>query len=134
MQKIFILAAIGFSAFLGFIIYTANTGNEMPAQQLVRSIDHGDKVAHFLLFGALSFLLNLAVTTKSFRWRRLSIYRGTALVAVFAVFEEGSQRFISSRSFDYFDLLADLMGVALFAFVTALFIRTSYCLNCRNHM
>lgn len=38
------------------IIYAANTGSEMPAQQLIRSVNHGDKVAHFTLFGALSFL------------------------------------------------------------------------------
>lgn len=125
MQKVYVLIATGFSAFLAFIIYTANTGNEMPVQQLIRSVDHGDKVAHFILFGALSFLLNLAVTKKCFKWGRWSVYRGTALVAVLAVCEEGSQRFIASRTFDYFDLLADLTGVVLFAFITALFIKTT---------
>lgn len=123
MQKIYVLVAIGFCLFLGFIIYTANTGNEMPLQQVIRSISHGDKLAHFTLFGLLSFLLNLAVTTKRFQWRRWSIYRGTAIVAVFAVFEEGSQRYISSRTFEYLDLAADLSGVLVFAVISAWFIK-----------
>ena len=125
MQKIFVAAAIGFSLFLGSIIYIENTGGGVPAIGFIRSLSHGDKAAHFMLFGLMSFLLNLALAGACFKWRRWAIYRGSALVGVFTVLEECSQRFVATRTFDYFDLLADILGIALFAIVTASYLKKS---------
>lgn len=118
MQKIFIAVATLFAAFIGFILYSENTGNQLPQTVMVRSITNGDKFAHFLLFGALSFLVNLAAEGKCFVLGRWSVYRGTALVLLFAMLEEGSQYFLPTRTFDYFDLLADVLGILMFAIAT----------------
>lgn len=120
MQKFYSIFASAFAVFIVFIIYSANTGSPLPAATLVLSMDHGDKFAHFVLFGFLSFLLNLAFGAKCFRFGPFSIYRGTILVATVALLEEISQRYISTRAFEYYDLLADFGGIVFFAFLTAL--------------
>jgi len=125
MHKIYTTAAIVFSSLLGLIIYAEDTGGAIPATELVRSFNHGDKVAHFLLFGALSFLLNLAFIGKCFNWGCVSVYRGTAIVAVFATLEECSQYFIPTRTFDYFDLLADFSGLLIFGIATACLLKNN---------
>jgi VanZ family protein len=80
---------------------------------LVQSIPAGDKVGHFLLFGTLAFLANLAVARSgaSLRWH-LKI---SALVVVVVVAEELSQIFLPHRNFDSMDLVADLAGIILFS-------------------
>lgn len=118
MHKLYVSLATGFGLFLICIVYSANTGTDMAIMQWVRSFDHGDKVAHFLLFGVLSFLLNFAFKARSIKLGRWSIYSGTALVVILALFEEFSQHFIATRMFDYFDLLADLTGIFVFALFT----------------
>jgi len=108
-----------------FMIYGANMGSSAPAAIYLRSIAHGDKIAHFLLFGFFSFLLNLALSTKRFEFGRISVYRGTVLVGLLALVEELSQRFIQTRTFEYYDLLADFAGIIFFALLTALYARES---------
>lgn len=118
MQKFFIVTAVIFSLFILSIIYHANTDGSMGAMIAVRSVMHGDKIAHFFLFGTLGFVLNLAFSCKTWRWFGISLYRGTALVLLFAVVEEFSQHFISRRNFDLLDLLADVLGLLFFAVIT----------------
>ena len=118
MQKFFNVTAVVFSLFILSIIYHANTDGSMGAMIAVGSIMHGDKIAHFFLFGSFSFVMNLAFSCKTWRWLGISVYRGTALVLLFATIEELSQHFISRRNFDLLDLLADFLGLLFFAVIT----------------
>lgn len=120
MQKIYSTLTAVVAIFIVYTIYAANTGNTLPAANYLRSIAYGDKVAHFMLFGFLSFLFNLALATKCFEFGRFSVYRGSMLVGVAALLEELSQQFILTRTFEYYDLLADFSGIACFALITAL--------------
>jgi VanZ family protein len=90
----------------------------MGATTAVRSVMHGDKIAHFFLFGALGFVLNLTVSYRTWRWFGIPVYRGTALVLLFTIVEDFSQHFISHRNFDLQDLLADVLGLLFFAVIT----------------
>jgi len=121
MQKIYSTLACVVTIFIAYIIYAANTGNSLPVENYLRSIAYGDKLAHFMLFGFLSFLINLALGAKHFRVGRFSVYRGSMLVGAMALLEELSQQFIQTRTFEYYDLLADFSGIAFFALITALF-------------
>ncbi len=80
---------------------------------MLQSIPAGDKLGHFLLFGTLAFLANLAVARSgvSLAWH-LKI---TALVVVVVMAEELSQIFLPHRNFDSMDLVADLAGIILFS-------------------
>jgi hypothetical protein len=118
MQKFFNITAVLFSLFILSIIYLANTGGNVAAMTAVRSVMHGDKIAHFFLFGTLGFVLNLAFFCKTWRWFGIPIYRGTALVLLFAIIEESSQYFITRRNFDLMDMLADVLGLLFFAIFT----------------
>ena len=118
MQKIFNVTAVTFSLFILSIIYHANTDGSMGAMSAVRSVMHGDKIAHFFLFGTLGFVMNLAFSCKTWAWFGIPVYRGTALVLLFAIIEEFGQHFISRRHFDLLDLLADVLGLLCFAVIT----------------
>jgi len=134
MQKLYWILATAVAVLIVCAIYSANTGSSMPAMHLLRSIAYGDKVAHFLLFGFFSFLLNMALSTKRFKFGRFSVYRGTVLVGLLALLEELSQRFISNRTFEYFDLLADFAGIFFFAVLTALYARESIACCSRSRL
>ena len=79
---------------------------------------YGDKVGHFVLFGLLSGLVNLAVFET---WPRQDVTRlaleASAILAVPIGLEEFSQRWFPLRSFSIADLLASYLGVAVFAWV-----------------
>lgn len=48
------------------------------------------------------------------------IYTGTVLVFLFVLIEELSQHFIPNRTLDGVDLIADILGIMLFNFLTIL--------------
>ncbi|MGC8857073.1 MAG: VanZ family protein [Anaerolineae bacterium] len=79
---------------------------------------HGDKVGHFLLFGILSFLINLT-TLRSLRIltpRRVAVTVSLLLALALGI-EEWSQHFFPARTFDLWDLCFSLLGVGLGAWL-----------------
>ena len=110
------LISIGFFGFILWIIYQANVGETNVFFSLVRQVPFGDKLGHFFLFGLLTFLLNLVLKFKVFRHKYILL--GTLLVLGFVSVEESSQYWIPSRTFDGIDFLADLIGIALFDFIS----------------
>lgn len=112
--------AIAFAVFFGFIlwiIYEANTGSSNIFLYAVDLIPHGDKVGHIWLYGGLAFLLNLLFKRRVVLVKSERLQLGSVLVLGFAVIEELSQGFFATRSLDGWDLLADLMGVCIAAFL-----------------
>jgi len=96
-----------FFAVLLAIIYKADTANYNFAFHVVGMIPYGDKIAHAILYGIMAYLLNYGLNGK--RWFRIEI--GMLLVMSFAFVEEVSQLYFPSRTFDWFDLLADVIGI-----------------------
>lgn len=120
MNKLAIAIALGFFAFILWVIYLANTGGSSVFFDLIRVLPYGDKLGHFCLFGILTLLINLASHCKSFPIGRLHVYYGTAVVTIFALTEEISQRFIPSRTFDLMDLTAGALGSLSFTYFSYL--------------
>jgi polysaccharide biosynthesis protein VpsQ len=102
-----LLYPASFFAVLLAIIYKADTANYNFAFHVVGMIPYGDKIAHAILYVIMVYLLNYGMNGK----RIFRIEIGTLLVMSFAFAEEVSQLYFPSRSFDWFDLLADAVGI-----------------------
>ena len=105
----------------GWVILEANLGYDNILVDFIRSIDHGDKIAHFLLFGTFTFLLNLALSLRSFRVGRMDILIGSLIVLLIAMVEEFSQIIIPFRVFNWWDMLSNTLGIIVFSFLSILF-------------
>jgi VanZ family protein len=100
----------GWLALILAIIWLAD--REGPsALAWVYYIPAGDKLGHFLLLGGLAFLLNVSLGGRRVRLFGRGCLLGSALVLGFAALEEGSQAFIATRTCDWLDLAADILGV-----------------------
>ncbi len=77
-------------------------------------IPYFDKIAHFLLMGGFSFLVNLLLSARSVSVWKLRYLLGSIIVLTVVTIEEFSQMFIGGRSFDVGDLVADYAGIMIF--------------------
>ncbi|MGB0937097.1 MAG: VanZ family protein [Colwellia sp.] len=118
------IVSFTFFVFILWIIYLANTGQSSVFFKFVASIPYGDKVGHFCIFGVLTLAANFLLKCKTLTFtfvsnKELNLYVGSMLVFLFALTEELSQFFIANRTLDIFDLLADILGIVIFSFLTA---------------
>ncbi len=109
--------AILYAAMIILLIVLADTGR-LGFLHRVYDFPYGDKVGHFVLFGILGLLVNLAVYEI---WPRVSI-RSLAIwtsgaLAVLIGLEEFSQRWFSTRTSSVLDLAASYAGLALFTWL-----------------
>lgn len=97
--------------FLVALVVAADTGVGPRFWNFIRSIPCGDKVGHFVLFGALSFLVNWILFARTWRVGSVTVLKGSVILSAFVLAEEISQLFIRTRTFDWFDLLSDAIGI-----------------------
>ncbi len=99
------------------MIYDANYKVPNILIQHASQIPYGDKLGHIVLYGLLAFLVNYALDFKTLRsvWGALQV--GALWVLAFAFLEEGSQLFLSTRTFSLADALCDVIGVVLFSYM-----------------
>ena len=109
--------AIFFGLFILIIIILADTGH-IGMLGKVYDIPNGDKVGHFVVFGLLSFVVNLSVFEAHplADKRRLAVVT-SLILACFIGLEELSQAFFPRRTADIFDFLASCAGVTFFAWL-----------------
>ncbi|WP_076416183.1 VanZ family protein [Shewanella sp. UCD-KL12] len=123
-KRIVYAISSSFFMFIVWMIYTANTGGHSILFELVGAIPYGDKLGHILLFGLLTlcanFTLNFATIKLSLRSFEPRLYKGSLLVIVFVLLEEGTQYYIPTRTFDIYDILADGLGIGMFTFISYL--------------
>lgn len=82
--------------------------------RVTSNIPHADKLSHFLLFGMLTFLVNISLPHKKIRFIPL----GSLLVFIFSILEEASQFFIETRNFDLVDLTSNFLGIWFFTILS----------------
>lgn len=107
------LTFVFFAAFIGLVIYIADSGQGAKYWSFLDHVPYGDKLGHFLLMGTLCLLLNLALRARTLQRGRGTILLGSLIVAGIATAEEITQLFLSSRTFDLTDLAADYLGIFL---------------------
>jgi len=109
-----------FFVFCVAIIVLADNGSLPRPIRALYDFPNGDKVGHFILFGALTFF-----TTRAFLSSFPSRPRGWVtfsiglILALLIGLEEFSQKSFPARTFDFFDLLASYAGIVAFAFLAA---------------
>lgn len=111
-QFLFKITALLFTVFIGFVIYSANAGNDLFVFR-IKMFPYGDKFAHATLMGLLTFLLNLAMNGKTIKWRNQKWLLMSLLMIPLVTIEEFSQIFLDNKSFDLLDLLANYIGIAI---------------------
>ena len=110
--------AILFTLFILLIIVLADAGVLSHYVGFVYELPWGDKAGHFILYGVLTLLINLAI----FRARpdqnriRLAVKLGLTLALLIGL-EEFSQLYFSNRTFDLVDLSFSYMGLLCFSWV-----------------
>lgn len=105
-----ILTAVYIFILVG-IIFIADTKSTAYVLGFVGNIPFGDKLGHFFLMGTFSFLVNLVLQARTFGIGKIRYLLGSLIVFTIVASEEFSQLFISGRSFDLTDLLADTSGI-----------------------
>ncbi len=114
--------SIGFSValfvFMVMISVLADVGHQTPLFDAIRSTPNGDKICHFLLFGALAFFVHRALDFRTWLVCGWRVPVGPLLVLTLATFEELSQGFFPQRTLDFVDWLSDLFGIASFSWLS----------------
>lgn len=118
MHKLISVFSILFFGFILWVIYLANTAQKSIFFDLVASIAYGDKLGHFCLFGFLTLGANFAFKLRYLAFSSLHVYVGSMTVFIFVILEELSQHFVTSRTLDATDLLADFVGIIVFSLLT----------------
>ncbi len=108
------IIGISFLLFIGFVILSANFGWDFFFFAWVKYLPLGDKMAHFILVGGISFFVNLLLDVKKIKVGQGAILLGSCLVFIFITFEEFSQMFLTRRNFDLKDLSANYLGIFFF--------------------
>jgi len=109
--------ALLFSLFIATIIVLADLG-KLGFLHFVYNIPYGDKAGHFLLYGILALLIDLALF-RSLPLRspkRIAVYCGLILALLIGA-EEFSQQYFASRTSSLNDLIASYLGVAFFSWL-----------------
>lgn len=118
MQRVFLGSAFLFFSFILWVLFMANTGQDMLLFEITRRIPFGDKLGHIMVFGCLTLMANLAFKGRVIQFKFGSVYWGALAVLAFVTFEELSQYFIATRTFDLLDYFANLVGILCFSWLT----------------
>jgi VanZ family protein len=104
-----------FLCFLFLILATIGFWAELSGQKIGFGISHFDKLAHFGIF----FLLT-ALFWKAFKF---SLWKIAAILALYGAFVEIVQEYLTKRTGDIWDWLADMAGVLAFILLRKLWHR-----------
>lgn len=114
-QKLFVLLALLFFSFICYIIVCADIGQPGLLANKIRYLPFGDKGGHFLLYGLLTLLVNLALNNRRVQLGSWLLLAGSLGVTIFAIGEELTQLFLANRSFELADIACDLLGIFAFS-------------------
>jgi VanZ family protein len=120
MKWLAILFGLGIVA----IIVLADLGR-LGSIRFLYDFPYGDKLGHFILYGILTFLIDLALFRSSARKtssplhpsEKLPAVKAGLIVAFAITVEEFSQQYFSNRTFDLIDLIASYAGVVVFSWL-----------------
>ena len=108
--------ALLFTLFIILVIVLADAGLLARYVGFVYEIPFGDKAGHFILYGILTLLINLALFRTYPDQSRIPIaIRCGLTLALLIGLEEFSQQYFSSRTPDILDLTFSYLGVAFFS-------------------
>lgn len=113
-NRIYALLVASYLVFLIVLVSLANRGIGCALFAVAGRMPQGDKIGHAVLMGLFAFLLDGAFRCRRTVIAGLPVLIGSLIAVVLVTAEELSQHFIATRSFDWRDLAADLVGIFLF--------------------
>ena len=106
-----------FALFIILIIVLADKG-QLGILKLVNQIPYGDKAGHFILYGILTFLIDMtlfqALPLRS--PKLIAVISGLTLASLIGL-EEFSQQYFVSRTSSLIDLIASYLGLIFFSWL-----------------
>ena len=109
--------AILFALFILLVIVLADMDG-LGFLRFINKIPFGDKIGHFVLYGILTLLVDLALfRSLPLLNRRLLVLRVALILALLIGLEEFSQQYFPNRSFDLVDLAFSYLGVIFFSWL-----------------
>jgi len=106
-----------FFLFIILIIILADRG-QLGILKLVNQIPYGDKTGHFILYGILTFLVDLTLfQALPLRSPKLVAVTSGLVLGLLIGLEEVSQQYFASRTFSLQDLAASYLGVIFFSWL-----------------
>jgi VanZ family protein len=110
--------AIIFTLFIVLIIILADVGILNHYVGFIYEVPWGDKAGHFILYGILALLINLALFRLYPNQSRIQVAARCGLIlAILIGLEEFSQKYDAYRTFDLVDLTFSYLGVLFFSWV-----------------
>ena len=110
--------AILFAFLLLLIIVLADMGALPHFLQVWNDLPYGDKAGHFILYGILTLLVDLAFfRSRPNRSRELLTVTSGLILALLIGLEEFSQQYFVDRTFSLMDLAASYLGVIFFSWL-----------------
>lgn len=110
--------AIIFAFLLILIIVLADMGSLPQFLQVWNDFPYGDKAGHFILYGILTLLVDLALFRSLPKRSPLSVTVTSGLILSLLIgLEEFSQQFFANRTFSLRDLAAGYLGVIFFSWL-----------------
>jgi VanZ family protein len=108
---------VGYFIFLGVSAYVFSKSKYRRMLNFMSSIPQWDKYFHFCATGMLCFLINAALSFRSFRIGKIRILWGTLIAMFMSITDEYSQTFIPGRVFDVWDIAAACSGAVVFGWI-----------------
>ncbi len=98
--------------FYALLIFAVSAIPSLSAPPL--GIVFEDKIVHFFEFGVFSFLLFLAFYHSGSEFVKRHVFLLSSTIGiVYAVSDELHQKFVPGRTCEFFDFVADFLGIAL---------------------
>ena len=106
-----------FALFIILIIVLADRG-QLGILKLVNQIPYGDKAGHFILYGILTFLIDMTLfQALPLRSPNLMVIISGLTLALLIGLEEFSQQYFVSRTSSLIDLIASYLGLIFFSWL-----------------
>ena len=110
--------ALFFTLFIILIIVLADAGILAHYVGFLYAFPFGDKAGHFILYGILALLTNLALFgSHPGQSRKLLAVKCGLMLALLIGLEEFSQQYFAKRTFDLVDLTFSYLGVLGFSWL-----------------
>ena len=107
-----------FALFILLVIVLADAGILNYYVGFIYEFTFADKAGHFILYGLLTLLLDLALfRARPDQRRKRLAFQCALILALLIGLEELSQLYFSHRTFDLVDLTFSYLGVAFFSWV-----------------
>jgi VanZ family protein len=117
--------AILFAFLVLLIIVLADMGALPHYLQILKDLPYGDKAGHFILYGILTLLVDLALfrSLPLQSPKQVAVMSGLIL-AVLIGLEEFSQQYFANRTSSLTDLIASYLGMIFFSWLALRIART----------